>query len=422
MNWLGFLGLMRQIYGPGLPDLDYIQRKGLLAVKIGQTFALRADFLDEAKCRHLAKLYRQTLSLPPEDIEGLLERTPPGWRESFSAIDKTPLASASVGQVHRARLKGGREVVVKLIKGDFAERFARDALSLRRLVNLAVFFYPKLRKVADPAGILEHIEEYTLAELDLRNEVAHGDILRSLQNDWSGRFDLSTLAFPQVHRELSGEKHLVTEFIPGKTLDELLDEGNLPYDELLRLFFIHGFFIFGPGVFHGDIHPGNVILKDGKLYFVDTGALSRVGERIRTGLFRFFESLCEYDFPSCAQRINQMAERGLEGASFEGFRRRFLELYRDFPETTVARVSLTKKMMDTIKLAVHSGMVFERGMYPVIKSMMYLDGMVLRCNPGAVLVRDMRPALAEFKKAMQYNIKEPSCPGRSPSSGQAPAG
>jgi len=404
MNWLGFLGLMRQIYGPGLPDLDKIQKKGLLAIKIGQTFALRADFLDEAKCRHLAKLYRQTISLPPEDINRLLENTPTGWREHFAEIDQKPLASASVGQVHRAKLRDGRQVVIKLIKGDFAKKFVRDVRSLKRLVNFSIFFYPKLQKVADPAGILEHIEEYTLAELDLRNEVAHGDILKQVRHQNRGRFDLSAMAFPEAFRELSGEKYLVTEYIPGKTLDELLDEGRLPYEELLKLFSIHGFFIFGPGIFHGDIHPGNIILHDGKLYFIDTGALSRVGEKIRLGLFRFFEALAEDDFSACAQRINEMAEQKLEGAPFMRFREKFLDLYRDFPDTTVAQVSLTKKMMDTIKLAVHSGMVFERGMYPVIKSLMYLDGMVLRCKPDAVLIRDMRGPLADFKKTISNEI------------------
>ncbi len=391
---------MRQIYGPGLPDVEKIQRSGLLAMKIGQTFALRADFLDEAKCRHLAKLYRQTDSVPAQDIERLLRSAPSGWRQAFSEIESSPLASASVGQVHRARLKDGRPVAVKLIKGDFAERFRRDVRSLRRLVDLSIFFYPKLRKVADPAGILEHIEEYTLAELDLRNEVAHGDILKNLQREWSDRFDLSALAFPEVHRELSGERILVTEFIEGQTLDELLDQGRLDYRELLKLFSIHGCFIFGPGVFHGDIHPGNIILKDGKLYFVNTGALSRVGDRIRAGLFRFFEALADYDFQSCAQRINEMAKQGLYGRAFDNFREKFLALYRDLPRTTVAQVSLTQKMMDTIKLAVHSGMVFERGMYPVIKSLMYLDGMVLRCNPQAVLIKDMKRPLEDFKRAI----------------------
>ena len=66
MNWIGFIRLMRNIYGRDLPDLEKIQEQGLLAVKIAQVFALRIDFLNEEKCRHLSRLYRHTLELPSE--------------------------------------------------------------------------------------------------------------------------------------------------------------------------------------------------------------------------------------------------------------------------------------------------------------------------------------------------------------------
>jgi ubiquinone biosynthesis protein len=75
-------------------------------------------------------------------------------------------------------------------------------------------------------------------------------------------------------------------------------------------------------------------------------------------------------------------------------------LYKDFEGSSVSEVSLTKKMMDTIKLGVHSGMEFEKGMFSIIKSLMYLDGMVLRCRPDAVLLRDMKPALENFEKIL----------------------
>jgi ubiquinone biosynthesis protein len=401
MNWLGFIGLMRGIYGPGLPDLEKIRRQGLLAVKIGQTFALRADFLDEATCRHLAKLYRQNPSLPPEDFHRLLAAaTGIEWREHFRDIDETPLSSASVGQVHRAVLRDGRAVAVKLIKGDFAKRFVRDVRSVRRLADLAIFFYPRLAKVADPAGILAHIEEYTLAELDLRNEAANGEVLRGIRDRNRDRYDLSALAFPKIHKELSSGKVLVSEFIEGPTFDELLEQGKLPYEELLKLFSIHGFFMFGAGTFHGDIHPGNIILRDGKLYFIDTGAISRVGDRIRTGLFRFLEALSWYDYPQSARWLNQMAESGISGKAYDAYADKFLALYQDFADTTVIQVSLTRMMMNTIKLGVNSGMVFEKGMYPIIKSMMYLDGMVLKCKPDAVLMRDMRGFIGNFNSIL----------------------
>lgn len=402
MNWFGFIRLMNSIFNEDLPDLNKIQRQGLLAVKIAQTFALRIDFLDREKCQHLAKLYRQAAQIPPEAAEKLIEKnTPAGWRDAFEMIDPLPLAAASIGQVHRGRLKTGEEVVIKLVKSDFREQFRADVNSVMKLLKLAIFFYPKLRKVADPEGILANISEFTLSELDLRNEIRHGEILRQIDRDNRSRFDLGRLRFPTVYHELSGPNVLVSEFIEGPTFDELLETGALDYDDLLQLFHIHGFYMFGVGTFHGDIHPGNLIFRDGAIYFIDTGALSKVGDRIRVGLFDFFEALSLFDYPACARSLNSMAEISISGERYQAFEKKFLHLYKDFTNSTVSEVSLTQKMMETIKLGVHSGMVFERGMFPIIKSLMYLDGMVLKCNPHAVLLKDMRRFIGEFNTVVK---------------------
>jgi ubiquinone biosynthesis protein len=172
MNWFGFIRLLRTIYGKDLPDLALIQKLGLLAVKIGQTYALRADFLPEESCKHLGQLYRHTDRVNPVDARRLLDQyTDSSWRDRFAKIDEISLASASVGQVHRARLKDGSETVVKFIKADHRDRFLADVASLRRFIRLILFFYPKLQKVADPLGILTTIEQGTLDELDLRKEI-----------------------------------------------------------------------------------------------------------------------------------------------------------------------------------------------------------------------------------------------------------
>ncbi|MCX8043330.1 MAG: AarF/ABC1/UbiB kinase family protein [Desulfobacterota bacterium] len=399
MNWIGFVRLLRNIYGPGLPDLDAIQRQGLLAVKIGQVFALRIDFLDQEKCRHLANLYRNTVRTPSEEVRRLLKLyCGKDFLRHFIHIDDQALASASVGQVHRARTSTGDEVVIKLIKGDFKKNFVRDVRSIKRLFQTVIFFYPKLRSVADPVGILEHIEDYTLSELNLLNELRGQNILRNISLQHRDTYNLSRLRFARYYDELCSENVLVAEFVPGKTFDELLHEGKLDYEALLELFHIHGFYMFCVGTFHGDIHPGNVILSNGTICFVDTGAISRVGDKIRRGLFNFFKALALWDYGECARCLNSMSERELEGRSFEQFREKFIRLYADFTRSTVSQVSLTKKMMDTIKLGVHSGMEFEQGMFGIIKSLMYLDGMVLRCNPHAVLLHDMRRFIEETEQ------------------------
>ena len=401
MNWIQFGRLIHSIYGRGgkLPDLDWIQDLGLLAVKLGQVHALRIDFLDREKCEHLARLYRRNATLASEDFLGLLRASAvPGFFDHFEYIEPVALASASVGQVHRARLKDGEDVVIKAIKKNVRAQFIADVASLKRLFRLATFLYPKLRQVGDPVGILGDIEEYTLSELDLRHEVAGQKTLRAIYEQHRNTFDLSRLAFARVHEPLCNENVMVSEFIPGCSFDELLETGELGYDRLLELFHIHGFYMFCVGTFHGDMHPGNVLLAGEKLCFIDTGYIGQVGPKIRRGLFEFFAALSEYDYPRCAAALNRMSERELAGPAFDTFRGRMLELYADFTGTTVAQVSLTRKMMQTIKLGVHSGMTFEKGIFAIIRSLMYLDGMVLRCKPDAVLLRDMRRFISEFEK------------------------
>src|SRR5512136_1297258 len=115
MNWIQFGRLIHSIYGRNrnLPDLDWIQGLGLLAVKLGQVHALRIDFLEREKCEHLARLYRRNAVLAPEDFMGLLRASAvPGFLDHFGDIELAALASASIGQVHRAQLKTGEAVVI----------------------------------------------------------------------------------------------------------------------------------------------------------------------------------------------------------------------------------------------------------------------------------------------------------------------
>ncbi|MGD0061094.1 MAG: AarF/ABC1/UbiB kinase family protein [Verrucomicrobiia bacterium] len=400
MNWIQFGRLIHTIYSRNgeLPDLEWIESLGLLAVKLGQVHALRIDFLEREKCEHLARLYRRNRALPAENFLDLLDTAASaGFLDRFEQIEPRALASASVGQVHGARLKTGETVVIKAVKRNARAEFIADVASLKRLFRLATLAYPKLRRVGDPVGILDDIAEYTLSELDLRHEVAGQRTLRAIYDQHHDALDLSRLTFARVYEPLCNENVMVSEFIPGRSFDELLEAGMLQYSTLLELFHIHGFCMFCVGTFHGDLHPGNVLLAGDKLCFIDTGYIGRVGPKIRRGLFEFFAALSEYDYTRCVAALNRMSDRELTGAEFEAFREEFFDLYAGFKDSTVSQMSLTRQMMQTIKLAVHAGMTFEKGVFAIIRSLMYLDGMVLRCNPDAVLLRDMRPFIGEFE-------------------------
>ncbi len=403
MNLIQFFGLLRTIYGSKKPDISSIQKKGLLAVKIAQHYALRIDFLDEKVCRELAKLFRSTDSIDPDGVEKLLtENCSPGWVNNFSRFDTKAFASASIGQVHRGTLLNEKKVAIKLIKQNNREQFLHDLSRIESFMRFAIKIYPKLRKVFNPIEVLEYIKDYTLNELDLKKEVKGKNLLASIQSQYGGIYDLSRLRFPNYYEELSNSDVLVSEYIEGRTFDELLDANQLEYSVLLDFFKIHGFYLFAAGAFHGDIHPGNIILdKNGKIVLIDNGAISYVEKHTREGLFNFFEALSHYDYPASAKCLHAMSHNNIGDTKFKQFENQFLDLYKDFTNSTVSQISLTKKMMQTIKLGVLNGMTFGDDMFGIIKGLMYIDGMTLRCNPEATLMHDIQGFTSTLKLALK---------------------
>jgi ubiquinone biosynthesis protein len=401
MNTLSFIDLIAEIFYKKETNIEKIQKKGLLAVKIAQTFALRIDFLEEEKCVALSRLFNHVEKIPPEAVDQLLDQyVGKEWMENFTIFNNEGFASASIGQVHEAITKDGERVAVKIIKGDFKKNFQKDVASALSLFRGLIRFYPKLAKVADPVGILNSIREFTLDELDLRNELENRNLLYGIYEKYKDKVDLSKAKYIDIKPHLTSENVMVSSYIEGQTFDQLLAEKKMPYETVLDLFHIHGFFIFGVGTFHGDIHPGNILLKGDDIYFVDCGAIGRVSDQLRVGLFRFMEALSYYEFDQCAHWLNKMSDVALEGSKYKTFETKLIKLYDDFENANVSEVSLTKRMMETIKMGVHSGMSFEQGMFPVIKSLMYMDGMVLRSNPKAVLMKDMRKYIEEFNRFM----------------------
>lgn len=169
MNFPSFLRLLYEIYFAQKPDLDHIRRLGLLATKIGQLYALRADFIGVERASILAQLYEQNFDT--RAIQNTKTRFDEELRKNFASIEENPFSEASIGKVYAAKLLDSTPVVVKMIKDDFRAPFMRDVAKLKRYFRVIIFFYPKLAKVADPIGTLEDLERMTLSELNLENEI-----------------------------------------------------------------------------------------------------------------------------------------------------------------------------------------------------------------------------------------------------------
>ena len=402
MTTLDFIRLFRSILSPGRAvDAAAIERLGLLAVKIAQMYAVRADLLPEEKCRALGRLLQRMAPMREDEFRRQWETcASPALREALADFDPQPMAAASLGQVHRARLAGGGEVVVKIARPGQRGPFLADVARLRRLLKVALFCYPKLERLADPRGALAAVERTTLTEMDFLQEKSGADQLAALAAEEADRLPhLRKLRFPKVRADLSNASLLVSEFIEGRTLADWLAAGDLPYSALLDLFRIHGYFLFVRGRFHGDLHPGNIIWRDGQFWFLDNANVESIPPAFGAGLFRMLRLLGQGDALAAARTLSGLSSVRLTQARQQEYEKRFLALYDGFAGRTVAEASLTTQMMQTVKMAVRAGLTFPEGAFPLVKSLMYLDGMVLRCNPGAVLLDDVARFAEDFPQA-----------------------
>ena len=391
---------MRQILRKKPADLDWIQRQGLLAVKLAQIFALRPDLLGEEKCKQLQQLYQHAASIPPENWEETLKRKAiPNFFDNFKTIDSTPLAAASVGQVHRATLHNGEEVVIKFVKQANAVKFRKEVDRMRSWLRIFLVLSPKLRKVGNPMALLNHVADYTTRELDLRNEISGAEELAQIQAQIADEFPTPKLRFPKYYPKLSNENVLVSEFIEGISLEEGIENKSLEWSTLLELFRIHGAYLFGIGTFHGDLHPGNCIIdKEGRFVFIDNGAICHAPSFVNRSLFNFFEHLSRQEMHSAFMSLLDMTTKKPTGKKMQKYLNRMNEIYADFEKKPVGEQSLTRIMMQTVRAAVElANAEFGEEAFPIIRALMYLDGLVIRTHPEVLLIKSMGPYLDEFR-------------------------
>ena len=403
MRVITFIRFMRQILKSSPADLDWIQSQGLLAVKLAQIFALRSDLIPVEKCRQLQQLYQHAASIPSEDVfRNIEQRAPEGFMDAFREIDEIPLAAASVGQVRRATLKTGQEVVIKVIKSQNEKTFRRDVNRMRRWLRVFLLFMPKLRKVGNPVALLNHVADYTTRELDLRNEIKGADELLRIKEEVSDEFPMELLRFPRYYHELSNKDVLVSEFVRGDSLEDGIEAGSLSWATLLELFRIHGAYLFGIGTFHGDLHPGNCIIdEEGKFVFIDNGAICHAPKHVNKSLFTFFRYLSDHDFEKAFRALLDISEKQLPHKDAVEYMSQMAIIYHDFEMKTVGEQSLTQIMMKTVRCAVEkAGAEFGEEAFPIIRALMYLDGLVIRTHPQVRLISSMGPYLDEFERAL----------------------
>lgn len=244
-----------------------------LAMKVGQAVSMDPDMLSPEVRAVVARLQNQAPPMPwatvREVVTQELGRTP---EEAFGSFEQPPLASASLGQVHRATLKDGTPVAVKVQYPDIARALMADLDNVGAMVSVVAAGTRMLHGKAYFAELREHL----LEELDYREEA------RRAKQFAQAAAPLPDLRVPKVYDELTGEKVLTLELLEGETLKDFQQRlGEHSDEERYRVSRLLVRAVWGPfllsGVIHADPHPGNFLaMKDGALGVLDFGAIKQL--------------------------------------------------------------------------------------------------------------------------------------------------
>ncbi len=251
-----------------------MERLGPTFAKIGQILSTRPDLLPPEFIDELATLQDHVPALTEAEVVEVMERelgVP--WEDVFESIDPQPLAAASIGQVHRARLASGDRVVVKVQRPNARHQIHEDLALLEIFVSKASK-RPRLNELIDLGAVFKHLSESLERELDYTREAANLERMGELLEG----FD--RLGVPAVHRELSSSRLLVMEEIEGVPISDA-PEGPARKEAARQLLESYYKQIMTDGFFHADPHPGNLMWWNDRIYFLDFGMVGEVDAGLR---------------------------------------------------------------------------------------------------------------------------------------------
>ena len=359
---------------------------GTTFIKLAQMLAARGDLLPREYRDELAKLQDDVAPVPAGSIEDCitseLGATP---EELFASFNPTPMASASIGQVHAAELLDGRAAVVKVRKPGVRDLVERDLEILAGLGKSAERYVPALAEY-DIESMLDEFEDTLHEELDYTREARHVDTFAEFLSGESGFW------IPETIGELTTSQVLTMTRGDGMRTDEiagLTAKRRLAASQRIARFVLEPALIHG--IFHADPHAGNVLVrKDGTVAVLDFGMIGRLSDELRRGVADMFLAMHRLDAPRVADRLIRLAPPvgPIDRTALTQKLDRLLERYMtDKLERIQIGVALNE-MLDMIRTY---GLRSPASLALLFKAIAIADGIVLAITPDKPLTHFLEP-------------------------------
>ncbi len=352
-----------------------LERLGPTFVKLGQLLSTRADLIPEGYLEALARLQDQVAPLAFAEVESVVHGEL-GVRlsKAFAEFDPEPLASASLAQVHRARLRDGRPVAVKVQRPGVRQRVVED---LEMLADLAELLDGRWDSIDLPAVVAD-LRRTLLRELDFRHEASH---LRRLGAQLAR---CEELLVPRAVDDYTTSKVLTMQLVSGRKLTELHPVARIDLDgerlaEALFRAYLESVLV--EGFFHADPHPGNVLLTDDhRIALIDLGMVGELSQTFREKLLRLLVALSDGSGDETADAAIDLG-RPTDRFDESEFRSEIETLVRRLADRTVEKIQVGRVVLEVTRIASASGIAMPREFSMLGKTLLNLDQIAQRLAP-----------------------------------------
>lgn len=356
-------------------------------VKLGQALSTRPDLVGPALATELQELQERAPADPPEVVHAMLHRElgrPP--EEVFAQFQPEPLASASIGQVHRARLHDGSPVAVKVQHPDIERKLEVDLDIVLGLAQWA----EKVPELSDyrPHAIAAEFQRTLRRELDFRREARH---IQEFARQFAGN---PAVHIPRVHPEYSSRRVLTMEFIEGIKLADTqrLAAAGIDLAEVARRGAeMYMEMIFAHGYYHADPHPGNLVLMEGNVIgLLDFGMVGRLDERLQEDLAEMLLAVASQDAEHLASVIVRVgavpAELDRPSLSVD-----LADFLAHYTTQSLADFDLSAALNELVEIIRRYHVVLPARLALLLKMLVNLDGTGKLLSPRFSLMEVMQP-------------------------------
>jgi len=374
---------------------DDLEAMGPTYIKLGQLLSTRVDLISPAYVEALSRLQDDVEPFAFEEVERIVS-TELGVRLStvFPTFDPTPLAAASLGQVHRATLRDGREVVVKVQRPDIREQIVEDMEVLREIATLLDTHTDFGHRFA-VADLLEEFRRSLIDELDYRREADNLVTIAGIVADQP------RLVVPKPYPDFTTSRVLTMDYVPGRKVTELGPLGRLELDGATLADDLFGAYmrqVLVEGVFHADPHPGNVLLTDdGRLVLLDIGMVARVAPAHREKLLKLLLALADARPDEVVRAARTLGEE-LPDYDAVRFERAVARVVARAATSSMAELELGAMVLNLIREAGECGLRMDPELTMLGKAMLNLDQVATALDPDFEPIEALRRHTAGLMK------------------------